>query len=339
MTPKGYTHLQGCQGGVMSWIKVSHATPNKPEIGSISRKLGISRAQAFGACVWIWIWADQNADGDFVVTGSKEDLDDLVSVPGIGDALVSAGWLQIKDGVIHFRNIERHLSGTAKANALAAKRQEKWRNGQPLLDKTRQDSINSSPLFDGEDHLELRKEERKEKKEKEKEKGRGMQGGNPTFPEELDTDEIRTLWQGWMEAREANWPKRPFTERSAQIAINKLHRWGYEKAKAALENATIGGWVGLHEPDEPVTPKSGLKAMEQNREVIGRVGQIDPDDPILKSMRRAIKPNPIDSKTGMLSEAFKNAFTERLGRRLGKAPAKPENQLGVKIDQQEGGLE
>jgi hypothetical protein len=322
---------------MMSWIKVHHATPNKPEIGLLSRKLKISRARAFGACVWIWIWADQNADGDFVVSGSKEDLDDLVSVPGVADALVEAGWLEIADGKICFRNIDRHLSGTAKNNALAAKRQEKWRNGQPSLDKTRQDNITSSSLFNDESHL-VKEEGKEERRNERKGKEGGMQGGKPEFPAELDTDEIKGLWIGWMESRSATWPKRPFSDRSAQIAITKLLRWGYEKAKLALENAAIGGWLGLHEPDEPPA-KSGMKAMDANRTLIGRVGQIPDGDPILASMKRAIKPNPVDPSTGLLSKAFKNAFTERLEARMGQGPIPNENRLGVKLDQQEGEAE
>ena len=42
------------------WIKVEHATMDKPEVLRIADLLGVSRREAIGILFDFWVWLDRN---------------------------------------------------------------------------------------------------------------------------------------------------------------------------------------------------------------------------------------------------------------------------------------
>ena len=53
-----------------NWIAIDHTTPRKPELVGMAVELGISKREAMGLLVDVWIWADQNTyDGSTVCNG------------------------------------------------------------------------------------------------------------------------------------------------------------------------------------------------------------------------------------------------------------------------------
>lgn len=114
----------------MAWIKVDHITPDKPEIAAIAEFLRIDQDAAFGKCVRIWIWADQQTiDGnDLPVTPSF--IDRLANCPGFAECLVKIGWLKKRADRLSIPHFERHNGQTAKNRALSLVRVKRLRNGQ-----------------------------------------------------------------------------------------------------------------------------------------------------------------------------------------------------------------
>lgn len=109
------------------WIKVEHATIDKPEILRTAELLGISRDAALGLYFRFWVWLDKNLSGfcpDFVRHVSEKSLDDVLQCPGFSACLEAVGWAKFDhDGVVlQVSNADRHNGNTAKNRALDTKR-------------------------------------------------------------------------------------------------------------------------------------------------------------------------------------------------------------------------
>lgn len=131
------------------WIKLEHATPDKPEVFRIAMDLGIPPEHVTGCLVRIWVWADvQTLDGNGVcVTGVT--LDRIACYEGFAQAMQKVGWLIEKDGTYSFPNFDRHNGETAKTRALTAKRVAKHRNAKsvtPALprEEKRREEVNNT---------------------------------------------------------------------------------------------------------------------------------------------------------------------------------------------------
>lgn len=146
------------------WIKLEHATLDKPEVLRTADLLGIHRREALGLFAEFWIWLDKNLSGscpDFVRNMSRKSLDDVLRVQGFASVLETIGWAQFDDANATMRiiNAERHNGNTAKTRALDAKRKKEKRleNVREIPDKnrTREEKrrdntpiVPSSPKFD-----------------------------------------------------------------------------------------------------------------------------------------------------------------------------------------------
>ena len=114
------------------WIKLEHATLDKPEVLRAAEMLGIHRREALGLFVEFWIWLDKNLSGlcpDFVRNMSRKSLDDVLHCPGFAAVLVSVGWAKFDDehATMTIINAERHNGNPAKTRALDAKRKKEKR--------------------------------------------------------------------------------------------------------------------------------------------------------------------------------------------------------------------
>lgn len=112
------------------WIKVEKCTPDKPEIGFISRACDVTPEQAFAAFFRLWAYLDeQTADGE-VKFLSPEDCDRIGKLPGLGNALSSdlgCGWVTFHQAGASIVNWDRHNGNNAKKRALSNRRKADWR--------------------------------------------------------------------------------------------------------------------------------------------------------------------------------------------------------------------
>lgn len=107
------------------WIKLEHATLDKPEVLELAELLSVSHGDALLYCLRFWVWADQqmsrNCHG---VRVTKKGLDALMRCPGLANALMHVGWIGGNDGALVLTNFERHNGKTAKERALTTKRKQ-----------------------------------------------------------------------------------------------------------------------------------------------------------------------------------------------------------------------
>ena len=137
------------------WIKVRHCLWHHPKVLTLASRLshapvtdpsrschagvtpesrschaGVTPAYAIGALVCAWYVADAHADRDGIVQMSGAALDQITGVPGLAVAMASVGWLVIlADEKLQFPSYQEHNGPTAKARALASRRQRTSRSG------------------------------------------------------------------------------------------------------------------------------------------------------------------------------------------------------------------
>lgn len=126
------------------WIKIEHATADKPEITRAAEMLGIPRRECLGLFFDFWLWLDKNLSAscpDSVRNVSRNSLDSVLHCPGFAATLESIGWGKWDDKTwkLHVINAERHNGNTAKTRALDAtrKRLKRLENVRKNPDETR----------------------------------------------------------------------------------------------------------------------------------------------------------------------------------------------------------
>lgn len=111
------------------WIKIDVETPHKRQIAVIMDVCKVSRGEAFLAFFTFFAWVDElTADGFVFLTGSE--IDTRVNLPGFTDAMLRCGWLQQAEGGFQIVNFKEHNGTSAKSRALAAKRQNAFKDRQ-----------------------------------------------------------------------------------------------------------------------------------------------------------------------------------------------------------------
>ena len=207
------------------WIKVEKSTPSKPEVFGIAESLNLPPDQAFGLCFRFWCWCDDHLVSANAASVSKSSVDALVGRSGFADALISVGWLQVRNGSLEVPNFDRHLSQSAKTRALTASRVAKHTSR-----KTNDSSV-SKPL--------AREEKRRE------EKKIGDKSPITPLPQVLEVPEFVEAWAIWKRHRtEIKHPLKPTME-AEQLKL--LATWGPQRAVAAIRFTVSMGWQGLKE--------------------------------------------------------------------------------------------
>ncbi len=167
------------------WIKLQHATPDKPEIGKIAEILGIDPDAAFGKFLRWMIWADQNTDDGNAICVTTVTLDRVTYQPGFADAMAEVGWLTGESGNYSIPNFLRHNGKSAKKRAETAIRVKKHR-------EKRDDCNAESVTPETQTKREKRNQRREEKSIKERESAHG-EIDVPTLDEMTQEAEMRGI--------------------------------------------------------------------------------------------------------------------------------------------------
>lgn len=214
------------------WIKVEHATPDKPEVWKLAELLGCSPNEALGLLIRMWIWFDQqsvdgNAGGVTGVTLMKR-LDALLSRPGFAKSLEIVGWLTA-DGMPNF---DYHNGESAKKRALTQKRVKKHRKEKRNVDVT----ATALP--------EKRREE--------------ITTSEVALPDWLPIEP----WNAFVEMRRAI--RASLTSKAKVLAIAKLAKLraeGYD-ARELLDAAVMNSWRSFYPPKGgPANAADGKKRL------------------------------------------------------------------------------
>lgn len=104
------------------WLKVETTTPSKAEVWQIADRLELDPDAVFGKLFRVWSWFDSHSENGNAPSVTKKLLDREVCVTGFCDAMIEAGWMIDRGGLISLPNFTRHNGKTAKNRALTAKR-------------------------------------------------------------------------------------------------------------------------------------------------------------------------------------------------------------------------
>src|SRR5208282_1424633 len=119
------------------WIKLEHATLDKPEIAIAAEHLEISHGDAFLLVCRYWVWLDQNLDENnagVVPFVSRKSLERMFNMSGFAAMLEKVGWASFDDrkqtlSVTHW---ERHNGKSAKSRALDQRKKAIQRGSRPV---------------------------------------------------------------------------------------------------------------------------------------------------------------------------------------------------------------
>ena len=104
------------------WIKIEHATIDKPEIYKIAEILNIDPHHALGSMISVWVWMDKQLKSCNANLVTKKLLDRKADVTGFADSMLRVGWLLEGAEGLEVPNFDRHLGNSAKKRAETSRR-------------------------------------------------------------------------------------------------------------------------------------------------------------------------------------------------------------------------
>ncbi len=114
------------------WMKIELPTPDKVEVYQMSESLNIDPDCVLGKLNRIWGWFNEHSTDGIEPIGVLKILNNLVRNDYFCGAMVEVGWLIINKKTIRIPNFDRHNGKGAKQRAMAARRQETYRDKQVL---------------------------------------------------------------------------------------------------------------------------------------------------------------------------------------------------------------
>lgn len=224
------------------WIKLEHATIDKPEVVRIAETLGIDQDAAFGKCCRLWVWIDQQSANGNAISVTKTFLDRLTYAPGFADALLAVGWMSETADGFAIPNFDRHNGKTAKKRAQTNRRVAEKRKGnaesvtsvtQPALQKALPEKRREEKSNNTHTHTNAkRKRNATSVTESEQPEPHG-QGLQPLIDHPAVNDRWADAWQTWLET----WPGRmgkPFDPIAAEFQLSELAKLPPDKAERDL---------------------------------------------------------------------------------------------------------
>ena len=110
------------------WIPWVVGLQQKSEVIRMARACNVTVLEMAARCMVVWVWAqDQTVDG--MIKGlSPPDVSATVGIAGMGEAMVTVGWLVDVGDAILFPNWKRFNGRSAKQRLLAAERKRRQRD-------------------------------------------------------------------------------------------------------------------------------------------------------------------------------------------------------------------
>tara|TARA_R100001594_G_scaffold150567_1_gene212405 strand:- start:334 stop:1248 length:915 start_codon:yes stop_codon:yes gene_type:complete len=226
----------------MNWIKVQTNLRTSPKVIRVASSLEWTPVQSLGAIVTAWMLADEHATDSGLLEGlSFEDLDAMVSCPGLAQAMEKVGWLKQSKKGVQFVDYEDHNGSTAKSRASAQRRQSRKRHapvtvkrdtGVTREEKNREEkninnnNNNNNIIIDEPEEVEVVVEEEAGDKEKTK----AAEFVNKTAQKLAQAYDSKPEWIGTESKRQAYVLQRQnnFTDEDVDLCVRfiKAHRAG-----------------------------------------------------------------------------------------------------------------
>lgn len=104
------------------WIKVRTNLWDDPRITQLCDLTGAAEATVIGGLYWLWATADEHTEDGHMVGLSIGAIDRKTGVKGLGQALLTIGWIEDTNGGITIIRFDEHNGTSAKNRASTAKR-------------------------------------------------------------------------------------------------------------------------------------------------------------------------------------------------------------------------
>lgn len=107
------------------WIKARKCLVDEPKVSAIAKATGLRVFDVIGCLIVVWSWADGRTADGFVPFADDADIDKRVDCPGFAQAMVTVGWLELRDDGILFPEFEEHMGESSKKRAMDRRRKQK----------------------------------------------------------------------------------------------------------------------------------------------------------------------------------------------------------------------
>lgn len=104
------------------WIKVRTNLWDDPRIGQLCELTDQGEAAVIGGLYWLWATADEHSSDGLLNGMTTRTIDRKTGVPGLGNALVTIGWLIDNGDSVTVSRFDEHNGASAKQRAQTAKR-------------------------------------------------------------------------------------------------------------------------------------------------------------------------------------------------------------------------
>lgn len=115
------------------WIKMRTNLWDDTRVSNLCDLTGNQEATVIGALYWLWTTADEHTEDGFMPGLSIGAIDRKTGVKGIGEALISIGWISNEEGGIMIERFTEHNGKSAKTRAQGAKRAADHRSNAPSV--------------------------------------------------------------------------------------------------------------------------------------------------------------------------------------------------------------
>lgn len=212
-------------------------------------------APIIGAVYWFWSMADEHTKNGELPGLSLATIDRKTGVAGLGEAMVSVGWLIESETGLTIPNFDEHNGRTAKKRALDSRRQENKRkeNGECIdeIESVRDSSLSSVTDCGqkADNSVTYSKSKSKSNKEKNNKKKKPdlLCFDDLVFPQSLDNQACRQALTDWLDYRiEIGKPCK--SKRGVAAILKKFSDRTAEQFCAAVTHSMASGYQGLFEP-------------------------------------------------------------------------------------------
>jgi len=110
------------------WIKMRNNLWDDPRVSSLCDLTGLPEAMVIGGLYWLWASADEHSEDGYMPGLSVASIDRKTGCKGLGDGLLSIGWIEDTPGGITILRFDEHNGKSAKRRSLDAQRKANDRN-------------------------------------------------------------------------------------------------------------------------------------------------------------------------------------------------------------------
>lgn len=132
------------------WIKMRTNLWDDPRVARLCDLTDQGEAAVIGGLYWLWAMADDHSEDGILPGLTTKAIDRKTGVKGLGDALVTIGWLADSENGVSIIGFEDHNGASAKKRAQTAKRVADFKAGnaqvtQSALPKEQQSVSDALP--------------------------------------------------------------------------------------------------------------------------------------------------------------------------------------------------